>query len=98
MKSTSVPFYKDIHMKILIHEKMYPELLEYCKNNIAQITEYYKHLLPDYKDEVAEIFLSYVKRTASQASDRRLYAGVCEIIKKYAKRAEIKMQRKLYWR
>lgn len=74
-----------IYTKILIYEKMTPELLEYCREHIYSITEFYRHLLPDYEDEVNEIFLEYLHRQASQASDRSQYRTVCDIIKEYAK-------------
>ena len=79
------PYPKSIYTEILIHENMKPELLEYCKNSEQTIVNYYQHLLPDYKDEVNEIFKEYLMRTASQASDRGKYKEVCGLIKKYAK-------------
>jgi len=85
LRMSSTPYPKEIYTKILLHEKMFPELLEYCKNNMARITEYHKYLLPGYKEDVSEIFSAYIRKSASQAFDRRLYAEVCEIIKKYAK-------------
>ncbi|MCL2815670.1 MAG: SWIM zinc finger family protein [Oscillospiraceae bacterium] len=85
LASVSESYPKRIYTDILIHEKMKPELLEYCAKHISTITEFHSHLLPDYKNEVNEIFTAYLKKSASQASDRRQYSEVCALIKKYAK-------------
>ena len=64
---------------------MKPELLEYCQNNIHTVTEFHRHLLPDYAEEINKIFLEYINKQALQASDRSQYHAVCDIIKEYAK-------------
>jgi len=79
------PYSKSVYTKILIHENMKPELLEYCKIRKNFITEYYKYLLPDYKDEVTEIYTDYIKERAVKAFDRSGYKAVCDLIKDYAK-------------
>jgi hypothetical protein len=74
-----------IYVKILIQEKLKPQLLEYCKQNIYTITEHYKHLLPDYKNDVSSIFASYINQCAERANNRHHYKDVCEIIQLYKK-------------
>lgn len=85
LAAVTVPYPKSIYPEILIHEKMKPELLEYCKARKNSIIEYHKHFLPDYKDEANEIFKEYLQHRAANAGDRKQYSEVCDIIKIYAK-------------
>lgn|GEM_PF-5051969 len=48
--------HRGIYVKILIEEKLKQLLLEHCKQNAYKVTEYYIHLLPEYKDDVTELF------------------------------------------
>ena len=74
-----------IYAQILIHENMKPELLEYCRNYKRAVTELHKHLLPDYKDEVNEIFADYLREQVVDTSDRSRYREICKLIQQYAK-------------
>ena len=76
---------KDIYVKILIHEKMKPELLAYCKKYLAYFPRYYLHLLPDYQDEVNKIFVELLRKKSAEAGSRSAYKEVCDLIEKYAK-------------
>jgi hypothetical protein len=78
------PYPKRIYTEILVHENMKPELLEYCRQRLDAVVEYYPHLLPDYADEVDEIFTELIVKTAAQADSRSNYKAVCTLIKKYA--------------
>lgn len=51
----------------------------------AYITRYYKHLLPDYPDDVHKILVQHILNEASRASTRRAYQDVCGLIKLLAK-------------
>jgi hypothetical protein len=74
-----------VYLNIIIHEKLKNLLLEYCKKNTSLVTSYYKHLLPEYKTDVAEMFVDYINRYAERADNRSRYREVCGIIKLYKK-------------
>jgi hypothetical protein len=75
----------DIYVKILIHEHLAWDLLEYCKQSVSRITELYPHLVPQYADDVDSIFLTHINHAARQASSRGMYHEVCNIISAYKK-------------
>jgi hypothetical protein len=75
--------YRDIYTKILIHEKMKPELLEYCKKYFAYIPRYYLHLLPDYQGEVNGLFLELIRKQSAESRTRNEYKEICGLIEKY---------------
>jgi hypothetical protein len=75
----------DIYVKILIHEHLIADLLEYCKQSVSTITELYPHMVPHYADDVDSMFLAYINRKAESASSRTAYHEVCNIISKYKK-------------
>ncbi|WP_374724240.1 SWIM zinc finger family protein [Calidifontibacillus erzurumensis] len=79
------PYIKSAYLEILLEEKMYGKLLEYCKRNISSIEIYYQYLLDDYFEEVNGIFKQYIESIAEQASDRKKYKSVCKVIKTYKK-------------
>jgi hypothetical protein len=83
--AVSVPYHQDFYAKILMHENMKPELLEYCKKHIASIPKYYLHLLPDHQREVDKLFLELLRKRAANADSRYLYKEICDLIQKYAK-------------
>jgi hypothetical protein len=72
-----------IYVKILVHEKLKPRLLEYCRRYISSITTYYTHLLPEYRTDVGEIFTEYIFESAKRADNRKRYRDVCNTIKQY---------------
>jgi hypothetical protein len=74
-----------VYVKILIAEKLKPQLLEYCKQNSNRIVEYYEHLLPDNKNDVSSIFAKYIKQKAAHANGRGQYSDVCQLIRHYKK-------------
>lgn len=46
---------------------------------------FYKHLIPEFKEEVYALFLQYIEQTAARASSRKDYQGVCAIIRNLKK-------------
>ena len=60
-------------------------MLEYCKKSISAVNSYYEHLLPEYRDEVGLLFLTYIKKRAQEVSNRNGYREVCDIIRSYVK-------------
>jgi hypothetical protein len=78
-------YIQSAYVDILLVEKLYGKLLEYCRRDISSIVYYYQYLLNDYFDEVNDIFKQYIERIAEQASDRKKYKSVCKVIKTYKK-------------
>ncbi len=77
--------YSNIYTEILIEEGEKEKLLEYVKKSPSSVENYYKHLIPEFKDEVYELFIKYIEQAASRANDRRGYQGVCAIIRNLKK-------------
>jgi len=65
---------------ILIEEGDKEKLLEYVKKRPSSITTCYKHLIPEYREEVYKLFVGHIEQEASKANNRRAYQGVCAII------------------
>ena len=76
---------QDVYTSILVAEDQKQKLLEYVQANPAQIAAFYKELLPDYEDEVYQLFISYIEEMARYASDRRGYKQVCQVIRRLKK-------------
>ncbi|MDR3293356.1 MAG: hypothetical protein LBT20_04545, partial [Clostridiales bacterium] len=77
--------HRDMYIKILIHEKLKENLLIYCQKNPRDLEDLYRNLLPDYKNEISQIFEPYIFSQAEQASDRSSYQKVCITIQHSAK-------------
>jgi hypothetical protein len=75
----------DIYPRILIEEGEKQKLLDYVKAEPSRIEHFYKHLVPEFAEEVYSLFLQYIDRTAARASNRRAYRGVCDIIRNLKK-------------
>ncbi|WP_033826562.1 hypothetical protein NST54_13490 [Caldifermentibacillus hisashii] len=71
------------YIEIVIEEKRYDKLLEYCKRHIYYIESYYQYLINDYYEETKELFRMYIEKIACQASNRSQYRKVCHIIQTY---------------
>ncbi len=80
-KKTGFPIYASI----LIEESEKQKLLTYVKGSPSDIERYYAHLIPDFEEDVFDIFLQHIAQTAAQASGRREYQRVCAIIRKLKK-------------
>jgi hypothetical protein len=85
ISAVTTPYNKNIYTRILILENMKAELLEYCKKYTAYFTRYYLHLLPDFQDDVNQIFLTLLRKKSAEAGSRSGYKDVCDLIEKYAK-------------
>jgi len=77
--------FSNIYTQILIEEGEKEKLLEYVKKSPSSVEGYYKHLIPEFKEEVYELFIKYIEQAALRASDRRGYQGVCAIIRNLKK-------------
>ena len=74
---------KSIYVHILIEEGLKSRLLDHCRFYTYAIVPYHEHLLPEYKKEVCEIFLTHIRQSAIRAGGRDAYRGVCDIIRHY---------------
>lgn len=77
--------YQDVYNRILIEEGEKQKLLEYVKGRPSLVEHFYKHLIPEFKDEVYTLFLQYTEQTAARANSRKDYQGVCAIIRNLKK-------------
>jgi len=77
--------YQDVYTRILIEEGKKQKLLEYVKGNPSSVEGYYKHLIPEFKEELYTVFLQYIEQSATRAGNRKDYQGVCAIIRNLIK-------------
>jgi hypothetical protein len=77
--------HSDIYTRILIEEGEKKKLLEYVKKRPSTVESYYKHLVPEFREEVFDLFLQYIEQAAARAGNRRDYKGVCAIIRNLKK-------------
>ncbi|MCC3374513.1 SWIM zinc finger domain-containing protein [Cohnella sp. REN36] len=73
------------YTKVLIEEKETGRLLEYVERHPAYIVDYYKHLIGPYTGEVYHLFARHIERSAQNASNRKQYWKVCQIIRELQK-------------
>lgn len=73
--------YSRIYPQILIEEAEKQKLCEYVKNRPSEIEYYYKHLLPEFKNEVYGLFMQHIEETAANSDNRKDYRRVCAIIR-----------------
>jgi hypothetical protein len=77
--------YQPVYTEILIEEREKEKLLEYVKQDVSRVTRFYKHLIPEYRDIVYEMFRQYIEYCAKRANSRNGYKGVCAIIRNLKK-------------
>lgn len=75
----------EVYTRILIEEEERQKLLDYVKGRPSSVERFYKHLIPEFKEEVYALFLQYIEQTAARASSRKDYQGVCAIIRNLKK-------------
>ena len=73
--------HQDVYTRVLIAEGEKQKLLDYVKARPSSIENFYRHLVPDYQDDVYAVFVFYIKQTAARATSRRHYQEVCSIIR-----------------
>jgi hypothetical protein len=77
--------YQDVYTRILIEEGEKQKLLEYVKGRPSSVENFYKHLVPEFKEEVYTLFLQFIEQTAARAGNRKDYQGVGAIIRNLKK-------------
>lgn len=77
--------YQDIYTSILVEEGKMDKLLEYIRHNPSSVERFYKHLVPEFSDEVFVLFRKYIEYTAANVNSRHGYKRVCDIIRNLKK-------------
>lgn len=77
--------HNDVYTRILIEEEEKQKLLEYVKEDPLTVENYYKYLIPEFKEEVFTLFLQLIEQAAARADNRKKYQGVCAIIRNLKK-------------
>ena len=77
--------YQDVYTRILIEEGEKQKLLEYVKGRPSSVENFYKHLIPEFKEEIYTLFLQFIEQSAARAGNRKDYQGVCAIIRNLKK-------------
>ncbi len=77
--------YMNIYTSILIEEGEKQKLLEYVKGTPSSVESYYKHLIPEFKEEVYAVFWQFIGQKAARAGNRRDYQQVCAVIRNLKK-------------
>lgn len=78
-----------VYLQILREENLTDKLLTCCQNNPDMISELYPDLIKDYPEQVKEIFIDYIRKSARRSSNRKEYQGVCNIIRTFNKIADL---------
>jgi hypothetical protein len=72
-----------IYLKVLRHEGLKPQVMEYCRSHPGSVFELHEDLLPDYRDELDALFVSQIEKMANSASSRNAYQELCARIRVY---------------
>ncbi|MCM3588782.1 hypothetical protein M3182_24435 [Mesobacillus maritimus] len=81
-KSDHLPYIYEYMAKA---EEREDKILKYCEESPITVLELYPYLLDGYAAKVDEIFTSFLKSEAEQASDRKQYRSVCKKLEIYHK-------------
>lgn len=77
--------FSDVHPRILIEEGEKQKLLEYVQARPWTVEIYDERLVPEFQEEVWDLYAEYIKEKAASARDRQEYREVCAIIRKLKK-------------
>jgi len=77
--------YQDVYTRILIEEGEKQKLLEYVQGSPSSVETYYRHLIPEFKEEIYILFLQHIEQSATRAGNRKDYQRVCAIIRNLIK-------------
>ncbi len=86
---------RELYRTLIVDAKDLDAIMDYVRENPQSIETYAEMLKEKFKDEVIEIYQTYVKSAAGADRNRREYQGVCRIIKQYKKIAGEKNQDKV---
>ncbi|MDR3601047.1 MAG: SWIM zinc finger family protein [Desulfosporosinus sp.] len=77
--------HQDVYTRILIEEGEKQKLLKYLQGSPVSVETYYRHLIPEFREEVYLLFLQHIEQSAARASNRKDYQRVCAIIRNLKK-------------
>ena len=83
LKSQSGWQIKSLFQQLILEEDDVDELLLYVKNNPREIEEYADYLVKTYPKETETIYRTYIVKIAANATNRRQYRKICQIILDY---------------
>ena len=75
--------YSEVYTIILKQEKLYSQLLLYCKGNLHDLPEHAQWLHTEHPQETKDLYLQWLYEKASSASNRSKYRQVCREIKSF---------------
>ena len=55
-------------------------IIEYCQESPNRIEQYYPYIKEHYYEDVCALFIDFIERKASNATDRKRYQDVCRSI------------------
>lgn len=76
---------RDVYSRLILEKNDLPELMDYVRAAPSEIEEHAERLAQHDRDEVLQIYESYIDRQAEASTDRRGYKAVCSVIKRYKK-------------
>lgn len=76
---------QEVYTRLLIEEGEKQKLLEYVQARPFAVESFYKHLIPEFKEEIYVLFHQYIEQSAARAGNRKDYQRVCAIIRNLKK-------------
>ncbi|NMO94952.1 hypothetical protein [Paenibacillus lemnae] len=76
---------REVYLQLISKRNDLDEMMMYVKANPHMIEDYAPRLFPEYPEETAEIYSSYISSAAGSSSNRKEYRRVCGILKRYKK-------------
>ncbi len=78
-------FYRPIYFNILIEERRFDKLMNYCKKRPLHIDRYYSYLIDDYPNEVDDVFVEKIMSEGARASSQSGVKNICKLLRLYKK-------------
>jgi len=79
----SADYLPHVYEYIATSENRSDKVLKYCEQSPITIAELYPYLTDDYPEKVDELFTSYIKFEAENATERKTYRNVCRKLEIY---------------
>ena len=69
-----------IYAELIVQELQTTRILAYCQESPNRIEQYYPYIKEHYYEDVCALFIDFIERKASNATDRKRYQDVCRSI------------------
>lgn len=76
---------RDVYLKLISDKNDLEEMMAYVRGNPPTIEEYAARLSLDYREEMAQIYSTYIYNMARTSTNRKEYQRVCAMLKRYKK-------------